>query len=304
MTSKISVDTLWYRFKVHLCFHITTMLEVFANILHNLYVWRRNKAQMPDSLVGQVIVITGANSGIGKDVAKICLERDATVVMVCRSKQKADEAIAEIGQTVTKDKIARLHFVEMDLASLGSVRTAAAQIAGNYPHIDVLINNAGVMMCPEWASKDGHEMQFATNHLGHFLFTNLLLDSLSRAPVPARVVTLASVAHIPGTIHFDNINLKNSYTPLKAYQQSKLANVQFAIELQKRLAKQGSAITSYAVHPGLVRTELGRHFNKAEQLAIGATNRLILISPEFGMQTTLFCAFDARAPQMAGGYFA
>ncbi|OTF74443.1 retinol dehydrogenase 11-like protein [Euroglyphus maynei] len=292
-----------------LCFHIQSIIETQANFLNNIGVYRRKCAKFPDGerLTGRTAVITGANSGIGRHTARIFARLDAKVFMLCRDLNKArivrDEILDEIRLNNNNDQQEnRIELIQLDLSSLQSVRKCAQEINDKVDQIDYLINNAGIMMCPESKTIDGFESQFATNHLGHFLLTNLLLDKIRRSS-SARIINLASIAHIPGSIHFDNINLENgAYTPLKAYAQSKLANVLFTLELARKL--RDTNIRTYAVHPGLVNTELGRHLNGLALCLLNFFRRMILISPELGAQTTLHCAFDSNINDDSGGYFA
>nr|XP_027194722.1 retinol dehydrogenase 12-like [Dermatophagoides pteronyssinus] len=310
MTNQTNKNGFFHRFYLMLLFQFQSLLETQANFLNNIGVYRRKRAKLPDDneerLTGQTVVITGANSGIGQHTARIFAQLNANVFMLCRDLNKArivcDEIRNEINQlnnNVTKNQI---ELIQLDLSSLDSVRKCAKELNEKIEKIDYLINNAGIMMCPESKTIDGFESQFATNHLGHFLLTNLLMDKIQRSS-SARIINLASVAHMPGTIHFDNINLDNgAYTPLKAYAQSKLANVLFTLELAKKL--HGTNIRVYAVHPGLVNTELGRHLNGLTLCLLNFFRRMILISPELGAQTTLYCAFDSNIMNDSGGYFA
>ena len=186
-------------------------------------------------------MITGANTGIGKETAKELLKCGGKVYIACRSLEKANQAredlMAETGCT-------EIHVRELDLSSLDSVRTFASNFLKEEQRLDILINNAGVMACPKASTKDGFELQLGTNHLGHFLLTNLLLDRL-KASTPSRVVNLSSLAHRFGTINKRDLNSEKSYNQVTAYCQSKLANVLFTRELAKRL--QGTGVTTYAV---------------------------------------------------------
>jgi NAD(P)-dependent dehydrogenase (short-subunit alcohol dehydrogenase family) len=201
---------------------------------------------------GRVAVVTGANTGLGFETAKVLAERGATVVLAVRDVDKGKQAAARFGAN------ADVTVQQLDLASLESVRAAAADLHATLPKIDLLINNAGVMYPPRQTTRDGFELQFGTNHLGHFAFTGLLLDLL--LPVEgSRVVSLGSVAHRFGAaIHFDDLQWENSYNRFAAYGQAKLANLMFAYELQRRLAPHGTT-ASIAAHPGVARTELMRN---------------------------------------------
>lgn len=194
------------------------------------------------------------------------------------------------------------------------MREFAKQVSDQESKVDILVNNAGVMMCPEWQTTDGFEMQFGTNHLGklyhhycrpvlnydesgHFLLTMHLLPLLKKAP-RARVVTVASSGHLVGKIHFNNINLKNGvYAPIKAYAQSKLANILFSRELAKRLGPE-STVHTYSLHPGPVSTDLQRHSGGQSIM------KCIGLTPEEGAQTTLYCALEPALDNETGQYYA
>lgn len=208
-------------------------------------------ADMP-SQAGKRIYVTGANSGFGYAASLELARRGATVVMACRDEKRGREAMASLRAEVPN---AELELAILDLGSLASVReAAAAQLAKGTP-IDVLINNAGLMTPPtRQETADGFEIQFGTNVLGHFALTGLLLPLLERAPAP-RVVTLSSIAHRDGRIDFDDLQ-STKYSPMKAYGQSKLADLMFAFELERRLRTSGSGTVSIACHPGVAPTNL------------------------------------------------
>ncbi|GGM89550.1 short-chain dehydrogenase [Lentzea pudingi] len=199
---------------------------------------------------GRVAVITGANTGLGFETARRLAERGAAVVLAVRDTEKGKLAAARINGDVSVQ--------ELDLTSLESVRAAAADLRAAHPRIDLLINNAGVMYTPKQTTRDGFEMQFGTNHLGHFALTGLLLDLL--LPVPgSRVVAVSSTGHrINAAIHFDDLQWERSYSRSAAYGQSKLANLMFTYELQRRLAAHGTTV-AVAAHPGISNTELARN---------------------------------------------
>jgi NAD(P)-dependent dehydrogenase (short-subunit alcohol dehydrogenase family) len=199
---------------------------------------------------GRVAVITGANTGLGFETARRLAERGASVVLAVRDTAKGRSAAARINGDVAVQ--------DLDLTSLESVRAAAAGLHATRPRIDLLINNAGVMYTPKQTTRDGFEMQFGTNHLGHFALTGLLLDLL--LPVPgSRVVTVSSTGHrIRADIHFDDLQWERSYGRAAAYGQSKLANLMFTYELQRRLAAHGTTV-AVAAHPGVSNTELARN---------------------------------------------
>ena len=204
---------------------------------------------------GRLAVVTGANTGLGFETAQALAARGASVVLAVRNVEKGKQAAARIaaaapGATVTVQ--------ELDLSSLDSVRAAAAALRAGHPVIDLLICNAGVMYPPKQTTGDGFELQFGTNHLGHFALTGLLLDQM--LPVPgSRVVTVSSVGHrMQARINFDDLQWERSYSRVRAYGQSKLANLMFTYELQRRLSGAGTTI-AVAAHPGFAATELMRH---------------------------------------------
>jgi NAD(P)-dependent dehydrogenase (short-subunit alcohol dehydrogenase family) len=243
---------------------------------------------------GRVAVITGANTGLGFDTAKVLAERGATVVLAVRDVAKGKRAAARLGAN------ADVTVQELDLGSLDSVRAAAADLHGTLPKIDLLINNAGVMYPPKQTTREGFELQFGTNHLGHFAFTGLLLDLL--LPVEgSRVVTVASIAHrIRAAIHFDDLQWEKSYDRVAAYGQAKLANLMFAYELQRRLAPHGTT-TSIAAHPGVARTELMRNSPAIARALFPLVAPLFTQSSERGALPTLRAATDPAA--LGGQYY-
>ncbi|XP_037535353.1 retinol dehydrogenase 13-like [Nematolebias whitei] len=248
-------------------------------------------------LDGKTVLITGANTGIGKETAMDMTQRGARVILACRDMTKARIAAEEIRQ---KSGNGNVMVKKLDLASLQSVRDLAKDVQENKDRLDVLINNAGIMMCPKWKTEDGFEMQFVVNHLGYFLLTNCLLDLLKKS-APSRIVIVSSLAHDRGRIHFDDINLDKEYKPEKSYYQSKLANVLFARELAARL--QGTDVTVYNLHLGVIRTELGRHLfqNMALWKRILFSVLIFLIkNPWEGAQTTIYCTVDESAANQSG----
>ncbi len=216
------------------------------------------EADVPDQS-GRVVVVTGANTGIGYHTAAVLADRGAHVVLAVRDLEKGNTALSRI---VAASPNVDVTLQALDLSSLDSVRTAADALRSAYPRIDLLINNAGVMYTPKQVTKDGFEMQFGTNHLGHFALTGLLLDHL--LPVRgSRVVTVSSMGHrIRASIHFDDLQWERHYDRIAAYGQSKLANLLFTYELQRRLSGRPGADRStiaVAAHPGTSNTELTRN---------------------------------------------
>ena len=207
-------------------------------------------------LDGKTVIITGANTGIGLETAVDLAKRNARVILACRSVERGETAAVEVRKRSGNDNVV---FVQLDLASLDSVRKFAAKILEEEPRIDILINNAGVMALPERKlTQDGFEMQFGTNHLGHFLLTYLLLNHIKEAP-SARIVNVSSMGHSFGKIDFNNLNSERSYSQWGAYGTSKLANILFTRSLAKCL--QGTGITANVLHPGAIDTELGRNLD-------------------------------------------
>jgi NAD(P)-dependent dehydrogenase (short-subunit alcohol dehydrogenase family) len=204
---------------------------------------------------GRLAVVTGANTGLGFETARILAARGASVVLAVRDIEKGKRAAARIAGTAPG---ADVMVQPLDLASLDSIRAAADELRAQHPGIDLLINNAGVMFPPRQTTGDGFELQFGTNYLGHFALTGLLLEQM--LPVPgSRVVTVSSLAHrIQARVNFDDLQSERSYSRVAAYSQSKLANLMFTYELQRRLSGAGTTI-AVAAHPGLASTELTRN---------------------------------------------
>jgi NAD(P)-dependent dehydrogenase (short-subunit alcohol dehydrogenase family) len=216
---------------------------------------------IPDQ-AGRTAVITGANSGIGLEAARYLAARGARVVLACRDEAKAKEAAARITGEVPG---AAADTVSLDLSSLESVRAAGGEIRERYPRLDLLVNNAGVMMPPLGRTRDGFELQFGTNHLGHFALTGLVLPSLLAVP-GSRVVTVSSNGHKIGRIRFDDLQWERGYRRAGAYAQSKLANLLFTYELQRRLAARRGPTIAVAAHPGTSDTALVRYLPAWMQL--------------------------------------
>lgn len=213
--------------------------------------WTPN--DIPD-LSNQTVLVTGANSGLGLESARMLSSHGATVVMACRNTQKGKAAMEAIRG---EHPDAKLELMELDLADLASVRQFSETFRKHHERLDILINNAGVMAPPLQHTKDGFEMQFGTNHLGHFALTGLLLETLEAAEAP-RIVVVSSLAHRMGNIYFDNLDGKKWYKRWKFYGQSKLANLMFALEMDRRLRGKNSSIQVMAAHPGYSATNLQR----------------------------------------------
>lgn len=256
-------------------------------------------------LDGKTAIVTGSNTGIGKPTVLDFVKRGARVIMACRDVAKAEKTAQDI-RDATKDVegAGTVEVVCLNLGSLASVRQCAREILDKTDNIHLLVNNAGVMACPQGKTEDGFETQFGVNHLGHFLFTCLLLPCIIRS-APARVVIVSSYALVFGKMHFDDLNQEKSYSPSKAYSQSKLANVLFCLELGTRL--QGTGVTTYSLHPGAVKTELQRHlsdsFFKGAETIMRGFAALFFKTPEEGAQTSIYCAVDEKLADKTGLYY-
>jgi NAD(P)-dependent dehydrogenase (short-subunit alcohol dehydrogenase family) len=242
---------------------------------------------------GRLAVVTGADTGLGFETVRVLAARGASVVLAVRDTDKGKQAAARIAGAAPGADVTVQH---LDLASLDSIRAAAGEMRARHPRIDLLINNAGVMFPPKQTTPDGFELQFGTNHLGHFALTGLLLEQM--LPVPgSRVVTISSLAHrIRARINFDDLQGERSYRRVAAYSQSKLANLMLTYELQRRLSGAGTTI-AVAAHPGLAATELTRH---SPAIAAFFYARLISQNPAMGALPTLRAATD---PGVLGGQY-
>jgi NAD(P)-dependent dehydrogenase (short-subunit alcohol dehydrogenase family) len=250
---------------------------------------------LPD-LTDKLYVNTGGNSGIGLEAAKHLGKAGADVVLACRSAAKAEDAAQGLRDEVS----GRVDVVQLDLSDLSSVRTAAAEIRKSYTKIDGLINNAGVMQTPQLQTADGFEMQFGTNHLGHFLLTGLLIDLVEAAE--GRVVTLSSIAHLSGEIRFDDLMGEKAYSPMTAYTQSKGANLMFALELDRRLQASGGKAISIGCHPGYSNTNLQNTGPTGFfKILYKLMNPLFAQAPSDGALPTVLSAAGGEARR--GGYY-
>lgn len=247
---------------------------------------------------GRLAIVTGSNTGLGYDTARVLAARGAQVVMAVRDTAKGEAAAVRIRQSTPT---ARVTVQKLDLGSLASVREAAAAMAADYPRIDLLINNAGVMYPPKSTTTDGFELQFGTNHLGHFALTGLLLPNLLGVD-GSRVVVVASIAHnIRAKIDFDDLQWKRrKYERVAAYGQSKLANLMFAYDLQRRLAAAKAKTIAVAAHPGVAATELTRHLPGANLPGVNWLSGRLLNTAEMGALPTLRAATD---PVVRGGEY-
>jgi NAD(P)-dependent dehydrogenase (short-subunit alcohol dehydrogenase family) len=253
--------------------------------------------RIPDQS-GRLAIVTGANSGLGLVAARELARAGAQVVLACRNLQKGESALRECEAAAPGPK---LSLEELDLASLDSVRAFAERFRAEHDGLDLLINNAGVMATPRRRTADGFELQFGTNHLGHFALTGLLIGQMEGRE-DARVVTLSSTAHRMGRIAFDNLGGERRYFRWRAYGQSKLANLLFALELDRRLRAAGSSIKSMAAHPGYAATNL-QHAGPPglDSAVMHVTNRVLAQSDEMGALPILYAATE---PGLDGGTFA
>ena len=241
--------------------------------------WDSNN--IPDKK-GRVAIVTGSSSGIGYETAHVLAGKNATVIIAVRNLQKGNTAADKIR---AEHESADVRVMELDLANLESVRSFTAKFKENFSRLDLLINNAGVMMPPYSKTADGFELQFGTNHLGHFALTSLLIDVVLKTE-NSRIVTVSSMSHKSGKLDFDDLNWeKRKYKKMQTYADSKIANLYFTYELQRRLEKTGSKTIAVASHPGWTATELQRHVGLAR-----FSNRFFAQSIEMGALPTLLVA--------------
>jgi NAD(P)-dependent dehydrogenase (short-subunit alcohol dehydrogenase family) len=251
---------------------------------------RWSPSDMPP-LAGRTAVVTGANNGLGLETARALAAHGAAVVLAVRAASKGEAAAADIRSSAPGSDVA---VQELDLASLASIRVAAATLRERHARIDVLVNNAGVMWTPRSATEDGFELQFGVNHLGHFAFTGLLLDRLL-AVDGSRIVTVSSVAHrFRSRIDLEDLTGTREYHRVSAYTRSKLANLLFTYELQRRLVAADAATTAFAAHPGWCRSDLARNSPRAFRLVERLAQPLAQTAA-MGARPTLRAATDPAA---------
>jgi NAD(P)-dependent dehydrogenase (short-subunit alcohol dehydrogenase family) len=250
---------------------------------------------------GKTVVVTGANSGIGFETAAALGAMGARVLVTARNADKGRAAVAALGERI--DGAGEAQLVVFDLADLSSVRRGAAEIMEQAPRLDVLVNNAGLILTERSETVDGYEATFATNHLGPFLLTNLLLPRL-KASAPSRVVNVASTAHSAARkgLPFDDLQTTSRYAGMRVYGESKLANVLFTVELARRL--DGSGVTANSLHPGTVRTGYGADGDARGLLALGIKiGKPLFLSPAKGARTSVFLASSPDVEGVSGKYF-
>ena len=245
-------------------------------------------------LQNKIAIVTGANSGMGMATVEALCDKGATVIMLCRNEKRGQEALARL--TAETDR--KLDLMICDLGDFASIRDFVRRVEEKYPRVDILVNNAGFISLDRQETKDGIERQFGINHLGHFLLTTLLLD---RMPAGSRIVNVASGAHKVGKIHFDDINLHHGYNVVKAYSQSKLANVLFTRELAVRLKDKG--ITVNCCHPGAVATNMGVDRETGFGKTITGLLKPFFLTPAEGAATAIYLATDEAVGKITGGYF-
>jgi NAD(P)-dependent dehydrogenase (short-subunit alcohol dehydrogenase family) len=252
----------------------------------------------------KVALVTGGNTGIGFITAQSLAEKGYYVVLGCRNKAKAEAARDRIKAAVPGNR--GVEVATFDLADLASVQAWASRARDFGLPLDLLVNNAGVMACPEMRTKDGFEYQLGVHHLGHFLLTNMLLPLMTDPLRPSRIVNVSSAAHMFGHMNFDDLQSTQSYDAWRAYGQSKLANVLFTYQLAKRLPV-GSSTTVNALHPGVVNTELGRYLLPEQpawwQMPLLNGLKAFTLTPEQGAATSIYVASSPEVEGVSGKYF-
>lgn len=245
-------------------------------------------------LEGKVAIVTGANSGMGMATTAALSDRGAKVIMLCRNEERGEKALSEL----MKKSGRSLELIICDLGDYDSIRKFARQVKSEYERIDILVNNAGFISLDRQETKEGLERQFGINHIGHFLLTELLLCKMGEG---SRIVIVASGAHKTGKIHFDDINLTHGFNVVKAYSQSKLANVLYTRELARRTRKRG--ITVNCCHPGAVATNIGIDRDTGFGKTITGMLKPFFQTPEEGARTAIFLATDDSVKNISGEYF-
>lgn len=257
---------------------------------------------MSPDMTGKVCLVTGANQGIGKETAAALAGMGATVVMTSRDRAKGEAALADVRSRSGRQDVA---LMPADFGSFASIRQLAADFKAKHERLDVLVNNAGAIMTSRSQTADGFETTFGVNHLGYFLLTNLLLDTV-KASAPSRIVNVASRAHFRSEMDFDDLNSgQGRYSAMTTYARSKLANVLFTYELARRLA--GSGVTSNCLHPGVVRSGFGKNNSGYAKLLFQAFQivaRPWLLSPQKGAATSIYLASSLEVEGVTGKYFA
>lgn len=244
-----------------------------------------------------VFIVTGANSGMGKAISTELAKSGAVVVMLCRSKTRGEEAVNEVRALSGNNSV---EMMLCDLGSLKSIENFCTEFKKKYHRLDVLVNNAGVILPGRHETVDGYELQFGVNHLGHFLLTNRLLNVLIES-APSRVVNVSSGAHKAGKIYFNDVNLKENYTLIRAYAQSKLANILFTYELAERL--KGTGVTANCLHPGAVATSMGINRETGFGTFITTILKPFFQTSEKGAETAIYLATSRDVEGVTAKYF-
>ncbi|XP_051966323.1 dehydrogenase/reductase SDR family member 13-like [Xyrauchen texanus] len=275
-------------------------LAAYLLIYYCLFKGARFKSNT--TLKGKTAIVTGSNTGIGKTTAMDLAKRGARVILACRNHQKAEAAVYDIRRESGNSEVLYMH---LDLASFKSVRNFAETFLKSEPRLDLLINNAGLITSGR--TEDGFGMAFGVNHLGHFLLTLLLLDRLKEAE-HGRVVNVSALLYRLGSIDFNLLNKNKDlvtgqtyWHALRAYCNSKLCNVLFTRELANRL--DGTNVTCYCLHPGVIATEIGRNMGLLQKLLFVPMSKLFFMDAEGGAQTTLYCALQEGIETLSGRYF-
>jgi NAD(P)-dependent dehydrogenase (short-subunit alcohol dehydrogenase family) len=246
---------------------------------------------------GKIVMITGANSGIGKETARVLAKMGATIIMLCRNRERGEAALQKLKEQTHSNNF---ELLIGDLADPGSIYHAVEQFKEKYENLDVLINNAGSTLSKRKISSLGYEMTFTINHLGHFLLTHLLLDTLKES-APSRIINVSSDAHRFANLKFDDINQGSNYRGFLAYSNSKLANLLFTYELARRL--EGTGVTINALHPGFVKTNFGKRGRNRFLRLLFRFLRLFAISVERGAKTSIYLASSPEVEGVTGKYF-
>ena len=243
-------------------------------------------------------MITGANSGIGKETARELSRMGATIIMVCRNEEKAKNALEEIKKDTKNDKI---DLFIADLEKPETIKSMAQRFKEKYNQLDVLVNNAGLILLKHQLNEQGIERTLAINHIGHFILTGLLLDLL-KASAPSRIINISSGGHTMAKLNFDDLMLEKKFSPTRAYGNSKLANLLFTYELAKRL--EGSDVTVNAVHPGWVRSNFGQPDSNKSVKLLYMFSFPFMISPTKGARTSIYLASSPEVEGITGKYYA
>lgn len=274
-----------------------------TKILFKQVISKHNALEEFPNRKGQVAIVTGGNKGIGLETVKGLCKGHVKVIMACRDAEAAKKAIKELNEEFPQ---AEVEFMELDLGNLSSVTKFVTDFKNKGLPLHILVNNAGIMFPPYGTTKDGFELQLGINHLGPFALTNLLLDDLIKSGSPercSRIVTVSSEAHGQGTVNFEDLQCKNYYSPYLSYSQSKLANILFTYELDKRLKEQNSPVTANAVHPGVVNTDLFQYVHWIVRVPQNLLAYFFFMTPKQGADNSLYAALSPELEGTGGQYF-